>query len=50
MVKSLLVMLLSSGMLIGLSGCNTMAGAGQDVQSGGEAVEDAARDTQQRMR
>jgi len=50
MVKSLLVMFLSLGMLIGLAGCNTMAGAGQDVQRGGEAVEDSARDTQQRMR
>lgn len=27
-----------------LSGCNTMEGFGQDVQSGGEAVEDAAED------
>lgn len=25
-----------------LAGCNTMAGAGQDVQEGGRAVQDAA--------
>lgn len=27
---------------IGTSGCNTMRGAGQDIQRGGQAVEDAA--------
>ncbi|WNK19729.1 entericidin A/B family lipoprotein [Halomonas piscis] len=31
--------LLMAGML---SGCNTMAGMGQDVEEGGEAVQDAA--------
>ncbi|WP_447527743.1 MULTISPECIES: entericidin A/B family lipoprotein [unclassified Vreelandella] len=25
-----------------LAGCNTMSGAGQDVQAGGQAVQDAA--------
>lgn len=25
-----------------LTGCNTMEGAGQDIQEGGEAIEDAA--------
>lgn len=25
-----------------LSACNTMAGAGQDIQKGGEKIEDAA--------
>ncbi len=26
-----------------LSACNTMAGAGQDIQKGGEKIEDAAQ-------
>ncbi|CAD7386764.1 entericidin A/B family lipoprotein [Xanthomonas arboricola] len=36
----LVLSLLSVGML---SGCNTVAGAGKDVQGAGEKVEDAAR-------
>lgn len=27
-----------------LTGCNTFEGAGQDIQNGGEAIEDAAQD------
>ena len=30
-------------MVLFMVGCNTMQGAGQDIQRGGEAVEDAAR-------
>lgn len=30
----------------GLGGCNTIRGASEDVQAGGAAVEEAARDTQ----
>ncbi|XKH59800.1 entericidin A/B family lipoprotein [Halomonas sediminis] len=33
------ILLLSAGVL---TGCNTIAGAGQDVQEGGRAVEEAA--------
>lgn len=29
---------------IGLSACNTVEGAGQDIQRGGEAIEDTAND------
>jgi predicted small secreted protein len=35
--------------VIGLSGCNTFRGAGKDIQRGGEAVEDAAEETQDNM-
>ena len=38
----LLLALLSAGTL---TACNTMKGAGQDVQKVGEEVEDAAEDT-----
>ncbi|ART83932.1 entericidin [Oceanisphaera profunda] len=35
-----------AGLVGGLTACNTFAGAGKDVQRGGEAVTDAARDVQ----
>jgi entericidin B len=35
--------------LFALTACNTVKGAGQDVQAGGAAVEDAATETQQEM-
>lgn len=28
------------------AGCNTMAGLGHDIEKGGDAIEDAARDAQ----
>lgn len=31
-----------------LSACNTMRGAGQDIQSGGEKIEDKAEEVQKR--
>lgn len=37
----LMVMLLAVG-VIGLSACNTMSGAGKDIQKGGEKLENAA--------
>lgn len=49
MIKTMLAVMMAFGMMFAITGCNTIAGAGQDVQSGGEAVEGAARDTQQRM-
>jgi len=36
-------MLLSMVSLAMLSGCNTVAGAGKDVQKAGQSVEDAAK-------
>jgi predicted small secreted protein len=32
-----------------LAGCNTMRGLGQDVERGGERVQDAATNTQKKM-
>lgn len=32
-----------------MAGCNTVAGAGKDIERGGEKVQDAAQDVQQRM-
>ena len=44
-MKRLLVLTAVSLFSLGmLSGCNTMAGAGKDVQKAGEKVEDKAQD------
>jgi len=44
-MKRFLTMMAVSALTIGLlAGCNTMAGAGQDVQKAGEAIEDKATD------
>ena len=34
---------------VGLSGCNTVAGAGKDIERGGEKVQDTAKDVQKKM-
>jgi predicted small secreted protein len=39
--------LLASIML--LAACNTIRGAGEDIQKGGEKVQDAATDVQKKM-
>lgn len=42
MKKLFLIALLGS--VVALTGCNTIAGAGKDVQRAGEGIEDASRD------
>lgn len=32
-----------------VTGCNTIAGAGKDVEAGGKAIEKAADDTKKKM-
>jgi predicted small secreted protein len=52
MTKKLLAALLMLGMfgtLSAISGCNTIAGAGTDIERGGQAVHDEARETQKKM-
>lgn len=44
-----LIMLLVLVSIAGLIGCNTMDGAGQDIQRGGEAVSDTAQDVKRDM-
>ena len=41
MKKMLMVALLAAG-VFSLSACNTMSGAGKDIQKGGEKIENAA--------
>ncbi|MGA7178489.1 MAG: entericidin A/B family lipoprotein [Thiobacillaceae bacterium] len=50
MIKKVLVTLLTVPSIVGatatFTGCNTMAGAGQDIQKAGGAIKDEAREHQ----
>jgi entericidin B len=48
-ILTVLIMLGMFGTLGAISGCNTVAGAGTDIERGGEAVHDSARDVQKKM-
>lgn len=40
----------ASVLILGLlAGCNTIAGAGKDIERGGQVIRDSARDVQKRM-
>ncbi len=34
---------------LAIAGCNTVSGAGKDVEAGGKAIEKAAEDTKKKM-
>jgi len=44
-----LITLLVLVSIAGLTGCNTIEGAGKDIQRGGEAVSDTAKDVKRDM-
>lgn len=46
-MKTMIAMVLASAFV--LTGCNTVAGAGKDLERGGEKVQDTAKDVQQKM-
>jgi predicted small secreted protein len=46
MLKIVLGLLLMAGVL---AGCNTMQGAGKDIERGGEKIQDTAKDVQRKM-
>jgi entericidin B len=46
---TVLMMLAMLGPLSAISGCNTVAGAGKDIERGGEKVQGAAHDVQRKM-
>jgi entericidin B len=48
-ILTLLIMLGMFGTLSTLTACNTVAGAGKDIERGGEAVQDSAHDVQRKM-
>jgi len=43
-MASLMAVLFVTGLFGTLAGCNTMEGAGQDIQRGGKAITDEARE------
>jgi entericidin B len=52
MTRKILAALIMLGMLgtFGtITGCNTVAGAGKDIQTGGEKLHDEAKETQKKM-
>ena len=48
-ILAVLTMLGMLGSLSAISGCNTMAGAGQDIERGGQKVQGEAREVQRKM-
>jgi entericidin B len=48
-ILAVLIMLGMFGTLSAITGCNTVAGAGTDIERGGEAIHDSARDVQKKM-
>ena len=46
---SLLTTVFFAGIFGTLAGCNTMAGAGQDIEQGGKAIKDEAREQKNKM-
>jgi len=42
-------MLMVLGTLVTAAGCNTIEGMGKDIERGGEATQDTAKDVQKRM-
>jgi entericidin B len=48
-VLMVLIMLGMVGSLSAISGCNTMAGAGTDIERGGQKIHDEAKEVQQKM-
>lgn len=41
--KTLLAVLLAAASALGMAGCNTVDGAGKDIERGGEAIQGAAK-------
>lgn len=44
-MKQLLAIMMLAGFGLGLAGCNTMEGLGQDIEQSGEALEEEAEES-----
>lgn len=42
-MKRLIAIALLAGFALGLAGCNTVQGAGKDIEHGGDAIQGAAQ-------
>lgn len=49
LLGKLFVALLLTSIAGALSGCNTIAGAGKDIERGGEVIRDTAKDVQKKL-
>ena len=49
MCRKMLAILTLLGMFGTIAGCNTIEGMGKDIERGGEATQDTARDVKNRM-
>lgn len=49
MMQRIAALLMLLGMLVAAAGCNTIEGMGKDIERGGEATQDTAKDVQRRM-
>lgn len=49
MIQKILAALLLMGSLATTAGCNTVEGLGKDIERGGEATQDTARDVKSKM-
>lgn len=43
MLKAIVAVLMAMGLVISVTGCETMEGAGRDIQRGGEVIEESAK-------
>ncbi|MEM9442670.1 MAG: entericidin A/B family lipoprotein [Pseudomonadota bacterium] len=43
-------LLITLGLLAGLAACNTIAGAGKDIEAAGGAISDTAEDTKEEIK
>ena len=43
-------LLITLGLLASLAACNTIAGAGKDIEAAGEAISDTAEDTKEEIK
>jgi len=49
MIRRIAAALLTLGVLAAVSGCNTIAGLGKDLERGGAVVQDAAKNVQKKL-
>lgn len=49
MLRKILSLLMALGMLGSITACQTIAGAGKDIQKGGEVIEETAEETRKQM-
>ena len=49
MIQRILATLILTGLLGAIAGCNTVEGMGKDIERGGEATQDTAKDVKNRM-